>query len=153
MFRVLSRSNNKPLTLLSLCPSLMLKIWYISSSLSKFIRFDQRILKKLSLFQASKPSFLPTNSTSEWNEQNIKKQRTGHFYRFQNCPKTHFFRKTRLSRAFFCKKSAYFRVFQPSVKKPFFCVSLEIMKSTNYSAFHSIKTSLFSVFRWLFRFL
>ena len=142
-----------PSTLFSTYTVLILKIWYISSSLSKFIRFDQRILKKLSLFQASKPSFLPTNSTSEWNEQNIKKQRTGHFYRSQNCPKTHFFVKTQGEIRVFLEKKCMFRVFQPSVKKTFFCVSLEIMKSTNYSAFHSIKTSLFSVFRWLFRFL
>ena len=61
-----------------------------------------------------------------------------------------FFEKHDSPERFFCKKSAYFHVFQPSVKMTFFCVSLEIMKSANYSTFRSIKTSLFFCFQMTF---
>ena len=133
------------------CPLSLIEIWYISCFYRNLSDWTREFWRNYRYFKhQNRHSSRQTAQVSE-TSKNIRKQRTGHFYIVQNCPKTHFFRKTQGEIRVFLKKSAYFRVFQPSVKMTIFCVSLEIVKSSNYSTFHSIKTSLFYVFRWLFR--
>ena len=98
---------------------------------------------------------IPPDKQHEWvkTSKNIKKQRTGHFHRSQNCAKRNFFEKHDSPERFSVKKVRTFMFFSPLWKWRF---SVFLSKSWNpqiIAPFHSIKTSLFSVFRWLFHFL